>query len=159
MLSPCFLSMTEVLEKIKDMVVPLLEGTDMFITGIHITPVNNVKIYLDADNGLSIEKSAGVNRKLRGLIEASGLFPEGDFSLEVSSPGIDEPLAGIRQYRKNTGRTLLVTTEEGQELLGILKAVAEDAITLEVKQSGKKEAIIMEIPFAHIRKSIVQVVF
>jgi ribosome maturation factor RimP len=157
--------MTEVSEKIQDMIAPLLEGTDMFITGIHIKPVGNVKVYLDADSGLSIEKSAGVNRTLYRLIEAAGLFPDGNFSLEVSSPGIDEPLAGMRQYRKNTGRTLLVVTEDGQELRGTLQAVAEDAITLEVpqagkkKEAGKKEAIIMEIPFAHIRKSIVQVVF
>ena len=141
------------------MVLPLLEGSDMFITGIHIKPVNNIKLYLDADSGLSIEKSAGVNRKLYKLIEASELFPGGDFSLEVSSPGIDEPLAGIRQYHKNIDRTLLVTTEEGQEILGVLQAVTEETITLEVKQSRKKEAVIMEIPFAHIRKSVVQVVF
>src|SRR5690606_37903099 len=103
--------MTEVLEKITDMVSPLLEGTDMFITGIHIKPTNNIKLYLDADSGLSIEKSATINRKLYKLIEAEGMFPDGDFSLEVSSPGIDEPLVSIRQYVKNTGRTLLVTTE------------------------------------------------
>ncbi len=151
--------MTVALEKIQDMVAPLLEGTDMFITGIQINPVNNIKLYLDADSGLSIEKSAGINRKLYGLIEASELFPDGDFSLEVSSPGVDEPLAGIRQYRKNTGRTLLVVTEEGQELLGVLKSVAEDKITLEIKQPRKKETVITEIPFASIRKAIVQIVF
>lgn len=140
------------------MVTPLLEGTDMFITGIHIKPTNNIKLYLDADSGLSIEKSATINRKLYKLIEAEGMFPDGDFSLEVSSPGIDEPLVSTRQYVKNTGRTLLVTTEE-QEVLGVLKAVTEDGITLEVKPSKKKEAIVLEIPFAQIKKSVVQVVF
>ena len=34
------------------------------------------------------------------LIESSGLFPADDFSLEVSSPGLDEPLKLLRQYQE-----------------------------------------------------------
>lgn len=143
------------------MVAPLLEGTDMFITGIHIVSTNNIKLYLDADSGLSIEKSAVVNRKLRGLIDESGIFPDGDFSLEVSSPGLDEPLSGVRQYRKNIGRTLLVTTADELEVMGVLKAVTDEMITLESKPKAKKalELVITDIPFTHIVKSVVQVVF
>jgi len=154
--------MTDVLEKIKDMATPLLEGTDMFIVNLKIKPVNNIKLYIDADSGLSIQKSADVNRKLYAQIEAAGLFPDGDFSLEVSSPGIDEPLAGVRQYRKNTGRTLLVAQEEGPELLGVLKAVSDDGggITLEVRPNPKKkETTEITIPFSNIKKAIVQISF
>lgn len=160
MVFPCFLSMAEVLEQIKGMLEPLLEGTDMFVVNLKIKPTNNIKVYLDADGGLSIDKSAKINRKLYHLIEESQMFPEGDFSLEVSSPGVDEPLTSTRQYNKNIGRTVAVTpVVEGPETVGILKEVGEDKIVLEVKVPKKKETTMVEIPLSEIKKIVVQIVF
>lgn len=151
--------MTDILEKIKELTEPLLAGTDMFIVNVKVKPVNNIKLYIDADSGLSISKSAEVNRKLYKLIEAEQMFPEGDFSLEVSSPGVDEPLVSERQYSKNIGRTVLVTTAEGKEVLGVLKEVKEDTMLLAVKQPKKKETVAVEIPLSEIKKTVVQIVF
>ncbi|MBS1773090.1 MAG: ribosome maturation factor [Bacteroidetes bacterium] len=151
--------MTDILEKIKELTEPLLAGTDMFIVNVKVKPVNNIKLYIDADSGLSISKSAEVNRKLYKLIEAEQMFPEGDFSLEVSSPGVDEPLASERQYSKNIGRTVLVTTAEGKEVLGVLKEVKDGIMLLAVKQPKKKEIVAVEIPLSEIKKTVVQIVF
>lgn len=153
--------MTDVLEKIREFLAPLLEGTDIFIVNVKIKPVNNIKVYLDADNGLSIDKSARVNRKLYAAIEEAQMFPEGDFSLEVSSPGVDEPLTGERQYKKNIGRTVLVTTtdEANPEKMGLLKEVTEEGIVLEIKQPKKKETLVLNIPFSDIKKIVVQIIF
>lgn len=141
------------------MAEPLLQGTDMYIVRAKIKPTNNIKLYIDADSGLSINKSADLNRKLYKLIEAEELFPDGDFSLEVSSPGVDEPLVLPRQFSKNIGRKVLVTLEDDTEKLGILKEVNDDGLTLEVKQPKKKETLTVEIPFSDIKKTIVQVSF
>src|SRR3954470_13063133 len=104
--------MTDIIEKIYSMLEPMLDGTDIFIVNIKIKPINNIKVYLDADSGFSIEKCSQVNRKLYPLVETSGLFPADDFSLEVSSPGVDEPLLQMRQYKKNIGRKVTVTDNE-----------------------------------------------
>lgn len=157
--SPCFLPMDGILEKIISLTEPLLEGTDMFIVNVKIKPTNNIKLYLDADSGLSISKSAGVNRKLYTLLEEAALFPDGDFSLEVSSPGVDEPLTSVRQYKKNIGRQVLITTTEGPEILGTLKAVEEEQLLLEVKQAKKKETIETAVPVSQIKKIVVQIKF
>lgn len=152
--------MSEVLEQIKKFLEPLLEGTDIFIVNLKVKPTNNIKVFLDADAGLSVDKSARVNRKLYALIEESGLFPDGDFSLEVSSPGVDEPLTSVRQYKKNIGRTVAVTpATEGPDITGVLKSVTEDGIVLEVSLPKKKESIPQEIPFTDIKKIVVQIVF
>lgn len=151
--------MTEITEKIESLLAPLLEETDMFLISIKIKPTNNIKVFLDADSGLSIQKCASVNRKLRAAIEEQGWFPEGDFSLEVSSPGVDEPLLQQRQYRKNIGRTVEVTPLEGKEITGVLKEVGEDGIILEVKDAKKKETSLVEIPLAGIKKTVVQITF
>ncbi len=142
------------------MLEPLLDGTDIFIVNIKVKPVNNIKVYLDADSGFSIEKCSQVNRKLYHQIEETQLFPDGDFSLEVSSPGVDEPLLQYRQYKKNVGRKVTVTDNEGLEKTGLLKDVTEEHITLEIKPAKQKEALIItQIPFSNIKKTVVQIIF
>lgn len=154
-----FLSMTDILEKIKEFTEPILEGTDIFIVSLKIKPTNNIKLFIDADSGLSVEKSIKVNRKLYASIEEAQLFPDGDFSLEVSSPGVDEPLAQWRQYKKNIGRTVQVVTTDGTEQTGVLKEVDEEKVVLEVKIPKKKETTIVEIPFSIIKTTVVQIIF
>ena len=150
--------MAEVLTVVEQMLLPLLEGTDMFIVNVKTKPINNIKIYLDAESGLSIEKCAQINRKLRHMIDEAGMFPEGDYSLEVSSPGVDEPLTE-RQYKKNIGRTVLVTVNEGPEELGVLREVNDTSIVLEQKVHKKKETTLKEVPKTDIKKIVVQVIF
>jgi ribosome maturation factor RimP len=151
--------MQEILSKIEGLLKPILEGTDMFLVNMKVKPTNNIKVFLDSDSGLSIEKSATVNRKLYAAIEAIGLFPDGDFSLEVSSPGVDEPLGQTRQYKKNIGRKVLVSTIEDKDETGILKQVDEDKIVLEQKLPKKNETRLLEIPFSNIKKTVVQINF
>jgi len=151
--------MAEILDEIKGLLQPLLEETDMFIVNMKIKPINNIKIYLDSDTGFSVEKSIKVNRKLYALIEESQLFPDGDFSLEVSSPGVDEPLHEWRQYKKNIGRKVLVTLTDATGKLGVLKDVNEEKLVLEMTVPKKKETTIVEIPFSDIKTTVVQISF
>ncbi len=152
--------MAEIIEKVYTLLEPLLDGTDIFVVSIKVKPVNNIKVYLDADSGFSIDKCTSVNRRLYAVIEAEQLFPGGDFSLEVSSPGVDEPLLQLRQYKKNIGRKVTVTDNEGIEKTGILKDVTEEEITLEIKPAKQKDSLIIaQIPFTIIKKTVVQIIF
>lgn len=151
--------MNNILDKIEELLQPLLEGTDMFIVNIKIKPTNNVKVFLDADSGLSISKSGSINKKLYLAIEESALFPDGDFSLEVSSPGVDEPLKSERQFKKNIGRNIEITPLEGDVFTGLLKEMNEDVLTLEVKIPRKKETKVITIPYTEIKQAIVQISF
>ena len=151
--------MQEMISKIEALLAPLLEGTDMFVTNLQIEPGNNIKLFLDADEGLNVQKSVSINRQLVAQIDELGWYPNGDYSLEVSSPGVDEPLRSIRQYKKNIGRTLAVTNIEDLEQIGVLKAVTEVGISLAIKINKKKETALVEVPFENIKQSIVQVIF
>jgi ribosome maturation factor RimP len=151
--------MQEMISKIEALLAPLLEGTDMFVTNLQIEPGNNIKLFLDADEGLNVQKSVSINRQLVAQIDELGWYPNGDYSLEVSSPGVDEPLRSIRQYKKNIGRTLAVTNIEDLEQIGVLKAVTEEGISLVIKINKKKETALVEVPFENIKQSIVQVIF
>jgi len=127
---------------IEDFVNAQLEGSeDVFLVEVKVIPGNNIKVFLDADNGITIEKCIKVNRALYNQIEESELFPNGDFSLEVSSPGVEEPLKLHRQYKKNIGRTVEVTMNDETKKEGKLITVNDDEIIIEEKTGQGKKAI------------------
>lgn len=150
------------LEEIEKLVATLLEGeTEYFLVSLRIKPTNNVKVFIDGDNGLPIEKCVQLNRKLYKLLDEAAFYPEGEFSLELSSPGVDEPLKSGRQYKKNIGRDVAIifldeTTREGK-----LIAVEEENIIVEYIEGKGKKAIIQQlvIPFSNIKTTTVQTKF
>jgi ribosome maturation factor RimP len=104
----------------------LIAGDEgIFLVEVKIKPTNNIKVFVDGDKGVSIEKLVQYNRSLYKQIEESSLFPGGDFSLEVSSPGLDEPLKLHRQYVKNIGRYVEVIEKEGSKKEGKMLSVTE----------------------------------
>ena len=145
------------IQTIEKLITPLLVD-DIFLVSIKVKPINNYKIYLDADGGLGIEKCIKINRALYKIMEEMGMYPEGDFSLEVSSPGIDEPLKLLRQYKKNIGRGVEVTTNNEEKKEGLLKDATDEAITIEQTEGKGKKAVTVNtvINFADIKQTKVQ---
>jgi ribosome maturation factor RimP len=131
------------LQRIGSYLDPLMEP-DMFLVDMRIKPTNNVKVFLDADNGLPLERCIKVNRALYKKIEESGIFPSGDFSLEVSSPGVDEPLKNKRQFRKNVGRDVMVTMTDDRSVTGKLMQADEDSFTVSRTEGKGKKAVTVE---------------
>jgi ribosome maturation factor RimP len=149
-------------EQIEKFVLQLIEKSeDIFLVGLKITPGNQITVLLDADNGITIEKCTIINKALYKYIEESGFFPDGNFSLEVSSPGVDKPLKLLRQYKKNIGRKLEVELKDGTKTEGTLTDVSEDGITLEEKEGkGKKMTTKMTtILFNQIKEATVLITF
>jgi ribosome maturation factor RimP len=132
-----------------------------FLVSIKVKPTNNIKIFIDSDEGMSIEKCVKYNRKLYAQIEEKAIFPEGNFSLEISSPGVDEPLKMHRQYLKNIGRNVLVTFNDASEKEGKLLEVTDTDIILEQKTGKGKKAETHQfvIPFENIKTTVVQIQF
>jgi ribosome maturation factor RimP len=149
-----------IIQQVTDKLETLIEGSALFLIDLKIKPTNNIKIFLDGDNGVTIDAISKINRSLYKQLEESGLFPEGDFSLEVSSAGIDEPLKFLRQYKKNVGRKVEITLlEEDKVLEGVLKEAAENEVTIEETVGKKKEKKETVIPFDKIKKTVVQISF
>jgi ribosome maturation factor RimP len=134
---------------------------DVFLVEIRIKPTNNVKMFLDSDLGISIERLIQYNRALYKQLEEESIFPGGDFSLEVSSPGLDEPLKMHRQYLKNIGRFVEVIQVDGVRIEGKLISASETEIVVEEeKGKGKKKELIQHaIPLAAVKTTKVQIKF
>ena len=94
-------------------------------------------------------------------MEEMGIYPDGDFSLEVSSPGIDEPLKLHRQYIKNTGREIEVTLNDDSKKTGKLITVNENDIIIEFTEGKNKKAVVKQetILFSEIKETIVLIKF
>ncbi len=146
--------------KVTEIALSSLESDpEIFLVEIRITPGNNIKVFADADNGMSIEKCASLNRLIYKQLEESGMFPEGNFSLEVSSPGLDEPLKIFRQYQKNVGRNVEAVLADGTKREGRLIAVEEKEIVIEEARGKKKEVVRHNLLLDNIKTTKIQVVF
>lgn len=139
----------------------LADMPEYFLVSVKIKPTNNIRVYLDGDAGLTIEKCVFLNRKLYKFVEESALYAEGDFSLEVSSPGITEPLKLPRQYQKNVGRMVEVVLADDTEKQGTLLTVTDADIVIECTEGKGKKAVIQQlvIPLNNIKSTTVQIKF
>jgi len=144
------------------MVVGLLaDQPQYFLVDLKIKPTNNIKLFLDGDQGITIEKCISINRALYKHLEESGMFPNDDFSLEVSSPGLDEPLKLHRQYLKNKGRLVEILLKDGRKIEGkLLEVNEEDLVVEETKGKNKKKEILQhQFLLNDIKSTKLQIVF
>ena len=132
-----------------------------FVVKVSIRPVNHISVFVDGDAGITIEKCVQINRALYKKIVEQGICNDGEFSLEVSSPGVDEPLVLPRQYVKNIGRSVEVEMLDGRNLEGKLLSADEISIQLEEeKGKGKKKEIIQHfLLIKDIQSTIVKLIF
>ena len=101
-----------------------------------------VTVTLDGEQGVGIDECASVSRRLaRRVDEAYG--DDASYTLEVTSPGADQPLRDPRQYTRHTGRTLSLKLQDGTEKTGTLEATEAEGIQLaeEVKEKNKKKTL------------------
>jgi ribosome maturation factor RimP len=151
-----------ILQKTERFVTEVLASEpEYFLVEVKVKPTNNIKVYIDGDKGIPIEKCVYFNRQLYKKIDEAQMFPEGDFSLEVSSPGVDNPLKLYRQYLKNIGRNVEVMFNDGSKKEGkLLQATNEDIILEQTSGKGKKtEKQQLVIPFSNIKITTVQIQF
>ncbi|MBL0310538.1 MAG: hypothetical protein IPP77_12955 [Bacteroidetes bacterium] len=117
---------------------PLLEEKNLFLTDIRFSMGKKIEVYIDSDEGILIDDCATVSRFLEKNLDGSGAVPS-NYILEVSSPGMDNPLKVPRQYRKRIGRILQVVKNDGTSIEAELIAVTDDNIRLrEVKEKEKR---------------------
>ncbi len=150
------------LEKIEEFVKNFITGpNDLFLADVKIAPGNKVTVLLDGGHGVTIENCTVINKALYKFIEETQLFGESNFSLEVSSFGVDRPLQLLRQYKKNTGRTVEVLLKDGTKVEGILTEVNEEYIKIEQKtgKGNKMTKQVTTILFNQIKHTTVLITF
>lgn len=107
-------------------------------------------VFVEKQGGVSLEDCERVSKGLSEILDAEELIPDGEYALEVSSPGLERPLKEKWHFDAVIGKTIFVHTEESMvsaaestvpryKVTGILKSVNETEIT--VKADGKEFVI------------------
>lgn len=141
----------------------LSKDPSLFLIDFKISPDNQIRIIIDGDRGVSVEDCMAVSREVEHNLDRE----EQDFSLTVMSAGLTEPLVFPRQFKKNIGRKLKISTLSGEKFKGNLTEATDNDCTLswsarENKPIGKgkvtvkKEAV---VPYENIKEAKVMITF
>lgn len=140
-----------------------IEGTDYYILSVEIKSGNNIFVELESSGPVAISDCVDISRQIEHNLDRE----EEDFSLQVSSPGLDKPLKDFRQYIKNIGRTLKVKLEKDTELEGLLTEANQENITLKTSKKervpGKKRKELIEeehvLAYPDIKQARIKIMF
>ena len=130
-----------VIELAEERIAELNNG--VYIVELKINNGNQIFLELDkAEGNIAIEDCMSVSRNIEHNLDRE----EEDFSLEVSSAGIDQPFRVLKQYLKNIGKEVKVQAlEHGRAIEGLLKNADEGGVVSEVKEKkrleGKKKKV------------------
>jgi ribosome maturation factor RimP len=93
-----------------------------------------LRLYIDKDSGILVEDCSAVSRQVSAILDVEDIVP-GEYSLEVSSPGMDRPLRRLEDFQRFTGEVAKIKTSmpfEGQRnFKGRIIGVEEDLIIIE----------------------------
>ena len=143
----------ELIGEIWDLLGPVIAARGMEILEVEYRrePVGWVlRIFLDADRGISVEDCAEISRIAGDLLDMADLIHT-HYNLEVSSPGIDRPLRKLEHFLKQIGNIIEVRTitpiQNRRNFKGELKEAAGEGITMEC------EARSYSIPLSFIERA------
>jgi ribosome maturation factor RimP len=123
------------LEHIRKLVDAKIAEGDNFLVELTVKPGNKINILLDNDKGVSIADCVAMSRHVEFSLDRE----TEDFELNVSSPGLDQPLKTLRQYQKYIGKQVEVLTKENKKLSGKLLKADENGIELETRTKERLE--------------------
>lgn len=140
-------------DMISDLLRPTIEALDLELWGVeHIVRGRSslLRIYIDSPEGITIDDCERASRQVSGVLDVEDPL-SGEYTLEVSSPGMDRPLFRFEQYSQFIGDVVslrLRTPIDGRrKFKGVLEKAEADQIVMTV------DGELIEIPFQQIDKA------
>jgi len=140
-----------------------IDDTKIFLVEIKVDTNNNIKVFIDSKNGVSVDDCIGISRHIEHSLDRE----EEDFALEVSSPGIGTPFKVFEQYEKVLGKTIEVILKTGEKNQGVLSELNKENFTIKYqvkeKPEGAKRPVWVDknrtIDFADVKSTIEIITF
>jgi ribosome maturation factor RimP len=126
-------------------IVPKVEravpGTE--VLAVELTSPERFTVYVDHVRGVDHALCERVTAILRDYL--------GDYSIDVSSPGIERPLRKPAHFRNVVGRRVAVRTNDGSRLRGEVVTAGESTVTLQTDRES------VDIPYeAIVRGNLIE---
>lgn len=139
-------------ETLETLLRPVVESLGFDLWGLEYVRGRGaiLRLYIDSDNGVTVDDCAAVSHQVSGVLDVEDPI-SGEYTLEVSSPGIDRPLFRLSQWRCYPGARVqvrLLAPHEGmRRFTAVIKGVEGEDLLLE--QDGKQWII----PFAQVDRA------
>lgn len=141
-------------DQLQALLAPTVEALGLELLGIEYLPQPGgslVRLYIDTktadgaeDKGVGIEECESVSREVSAQLDVEDPIT-GNYTLEVSSPGIERPLFAPAQFARFAGESAKVTLRLPQEgrrrFSGKIISVEGDKILFEVEGAGDFEVL------------------
>lgn len=122
---------------IVELIQPTVEALGVELWGVEYLiqgKYSVLRVYIDRqDEGVTIDDCERVSRQVSGILDVEDPIP-GEYTLEVSSPGMDRPLFHLEQFARFAGELASVrlrTPVDGRrKFKGVIQSVSDDSVTL-----------------------------
>ena len=126
-----------------------LWGIEYLVRGRH----RLLRVYIDREEGITVDDCAAVSHQVSGVLDVEDPIP-GEYTLEVSSPGLDRVLFEPEQYARYTGSLLVVRTQAPvggrRRFRGRLESVDGDGFVLALEDGGKQALAFADVDKAQV---------
>lgn len=145
---------------ITQLITPAVTSAGFFLEEVQIANPGNHRIVtciIDGTSPLNLDQVTEISRVISVLLDEATFMDDSEFTLEVSSPGLDRPLTQERHWKKNLTRLIKVTSNDGSQLIGRLKEYDDVKATLVENIKGREKTHV--VAFADMKRAVVEVEF
>ena len=130
--------MTSKLEQLQDILTPVIEALGYECWGIEYISQGRhsvLRIYIDHENGILIEDCETVSRQLSAVMDVEDPISS-EYTLEVSSPGMDRPLFTLPQFAAFVGEQVKIrlrsAVEERRNFQGLIRSGEDQDVVVQM---------------------------
>jgi ribosome maturation factor RimP len=124
------------LEQLQALLAPVVEALGYECWGVEFISQGRhsvLRVYIDRPEGILIDDCEAVSRQVSGILDVEDPI-SGEYTLEVSSPGMDRPLFTLEQFAKHAGEQVKIRLRSPYEgrrnYQGILRGVEEQDVVV-----------------------------
>ncbi len=123
-------------EKFRNILGEILKNHEsLFLTEITFGANNDVKVFLDGDNGVTLKDCASINSSIKKQLSQDDI----NYSVEIGSCGVNSPLKSMRQFKKNISRKIEIIGHDDRKYSGILSEVSNTSFVINWKERQPKK--------------------
>ena len=136
-----YMKISEIIDAIDSEIV----ARGLYIIEVTVSKDNDVEVTIESEEGkVELEDCVAISR----FFETKFDRETEDYSLTVTSAGLDQPFKVLKQFVKAVGKKVEVQLKGGKKMVAVLEAADEESITLKYSQKeaveGKKKKEIVE---------------
>ncbi|MEU8673079.1 ribosome maturation factor RimP [Streptomyces sp. NPDC048560] len=149
-------------ERLRELLEPLVSAEELDLEEIEVARAGRrqvLRVIVDSEQGVELDACAELSRAISEKLDETDVMGEGEYVLEVSSPGADRPLTEHRHYVRATGRLARLQLTEGDELVARILAVDDEGLDLEVPGVKGRKPTSRRVSFDEIAKARVEIEF